>query len=324
MDVPCWALMGAKHRDSAFVSWWDIDMPGDDWLAECRTAMEQGYTSFKTKARPWFDLQRQVRTLNEGLPPWFDLDLDFNGMLIDTAHAGRVLRSVDRLPNVAIFETPIPQGDVAGMRTIRRMTHIPFAMHYGQPPITTALAQDVCDGFVVGGGVSTVLANGALLAQVNKPFWLQLVGTEITATFALHLAAVLTHARWPAVNCHQLYREAMVRPRMAVANGLAPVPDGPGLGVELNREALERLRVDPTPKPYPAPNLLIAIRWPSGASSYYAHTQQYWDDFLGGRLPVFPDGVFLEMLPDDGTSEWSELRRRAQHGGVHTGTGGKT
>jgi hypothetical protein len=101
------------------------------------------------------------------------------------------------------------------------------------------------------------------------------------------------------------------------------VPDSPGLGLELDRETVERLRIEPKEKPYPAPDLLIAVRWPSGASSYYAHTQQYWDDFLGGRLPLFPDGVYLEMVADDGSRQWAELQRRAQRGGVHTGAGGK-
>ena len=44
-----------KHRERPLISWWDIDMPGEDWLAECRQAMKEGYTDFKTKARPWFD-----------------------------------------------------------------------------------------------------------------------------------------------------------------------------------------------------------------------------------------------------------------------------
>jgi L-alanine-DL-glutamate epimerase-like enolase superfamily enzyme len=52
-DVPCHRLLGPQHRDRAFLSWWDIDMPAEDWLSECREALAQGYTSFKTKARPW-------------------------------------------------------------------------------------------------------------------------------------------------------------------------------------------------------------------------------------------------------------------------------
>jgi galactonate dehydratase len=183
----------------------------------------------------------------------------------------------------------------------------------------TALKEDVADAFVIGGGAGGVMESAAVAAAADKPFWLQLVGTGITATFALHFGAVLSHARWPSVNCHQLYTHQMIRPAIQVANGTAPVPEEPGLGVALDEEAVQRFRVEPLPKePYPAPNLLLAIRWPSGATSYYAHARQYRDDFLAGRLPSFPKGVYLERIPDNGSREWKDLQARAAKGGVHS------
>jgi galactonate dehydratase len=319
-EVPAYRLLGAKHRDACHISWWDIDMPAEDWVLECREAVAQGYTSFKTKARPWFDLDAQCRTLCETLPPWFDLDMDFNALLNDTAHATRVLKQVERYQNVAIYESPIPEGDVAGNRCLRAQTRVPIAHHFSLPRIMTTLAEDICDGFVIGGGASSVMRQGTISAAANKPFWLQLVGTGITATFALHLGAVLSHARWPAVNCHQLYTHPVITPPIAVQNGLAPVPERPGLGIDLDEEALTRFRLDAMPpRPYPAPGLLIAIRWPGGATSYYTHTRQYWDDFQHGRLPLFPAGVSLERVPDDGSREWRELQERAQEEPVHVG-----
>lgn len=319
LEVPVHRLLGQRERERAFISWWAIDMPAEDWIAECREAMAQGYTSFKTKARPWYDPWEQCRALSGALPPWFQLDLDFNGMLVNTAHATRVLTELERFPHVAIFETPIPQEDVQGNRFLRGQTHVPLAMHYGSPPILTALREDVCDGFVIGGGASGVLRQAAVAAAADKVFWLQLVGTEITAVWAAHLAAVLSHARWPAINCHHLFAESPVRPALRVDNGLAAVPEAPGLGVELDLEVVERHRTAPRARPYPHPGLLLAIRWPAGATSYYAHAQQYWDDFLGGRLPLFQRGVRLERIADDGSAAWRELQRRAQAGGVHEG-----
>ena len=316
-DTPCWALLGNKHRDRAFVSWWDIDMPGEDWLLECKEALSQGYTSFKSKARPWFDLKTQLETLSGGLPPWFDVDMDFNGLLVNSTHAARVLPTVDRFSNVAIFETPLPQDDVPGQKRVRDITNTPIALHYGVPSFTTALRENICDGFVVGGGATGVCKAAAAISEVEKVFWLQLVGTGITAVWGLHFGAVLSAARWPAVNCHQLYTEQLVEPVMDVSNGLALVPEAPGLGVDLDREAVEKYRIEPKEKPYPAPDILIAIRWPSGTSSYYTHAIQYWREFQDGRLPVFPAGVYLEQVMDDGSAEWKELRQKALEKAVH-------
>jgi galactonate dehydratase len=319
-DVPLYRLLGRKRRERPFVSWWAIDMPAEDWVLECRDAAAQGYTDLKTKARPWFDLDRQCRVLTKTLPPHFKIDFDFNSMLLDSSRAGRYLAEIEKYPQVAIYETPIPQSDVAGNKFLRTQTGVPIAMHYGSPPIMTALKEEVCDAFVIGGGASRVMENAAVAAAADKPFWLQLVGTGITAAWALHLGAVLSHARWPAVNCHQLYTHQMIRPVIQVENGTAAVPEAPGLGVELDEDAVARFRTEPLKQePYPAPHLLIAIRWPSGATSYYAHARQYWDDFLGGRLPLFPKGVYLERIADDGSREWKDLEARAAQGGVHSG-----
>lgn len=319
-DTPIWALLGHKHRDRPLISWWDIDMPGEDWVLECRQAMSEGYTDFKTKARPWFDLDEQCKTLCATLPSWFDLDLDFNAMLNDTSHAVSLLKEIEKYPNVQIYESPIPQYDVAGNRFIRQHTRVAIAHHFGSPPIATAIREDVCDGFVIGGGASRVMREGTVAATFDKPFFLQLVGTGITATWALHFGAVLTHARWPSVNCHQLYVDHMVAPRISVFNGAAPAPDAPGLGVALNEEAVESFRLPAMPaKPYPAPKLLIAIRFGSGATSYYTHTMQFWDDFSLGRLPVFQPGTRLELVADDGSAGWSDLQSRAAAKAVHCG-----
>ena len=318
-DVPCHRLLGHQIRDRAGVSWWSIDMPGEDWVLECGQAQREGYRAFKTKGRPWFDLDHQLETLIPTLPQDFEVDIDFNGLLMDADRGVPLLKRVERYRQVAIYETPIPQRDIEGNQRLRAATRVPLAMHYGSPEPAVAVREEVCDGFVVGGGTSRVLRAGHFGEEAAMPFWLQLVGTTITATFSLHLAAVLGQAVWPAVNCHQLYTRALVRQPMRVKEGTAAVPEGPGLGIDLDDEAVERLRIDPPgERPYPAPGLLIGIRWPSGTTSYYTHTRQYWDDFGSEKLPVFAAGVELKRIPDDGTSEWKDLQGRAQKGGVHS------
>jgi hypothetical protein len=222
-----------------------------------------------------------------------------------------------------MWESPLPHSDVAGYKFLRQHTHVPISMHTRSYPIDTpievAIREEMVDGFVICGGATRVQRE-ALVCQVhNRSLFLQIVGTKIAATFALHLGAVLENARWPAVNCHQLYIRDCVKTPLVVSNGLAPVPQAPGLGIELDEEAIELFRTQPKAKPYPHPELLIAIRWPSGSTTYYAHARQYWDDWLGGRLPFFARGVNLEHVPNDGSCEWRDLHTRAMQGAVHTG-----
>ena len=310
-DVPIHHFLGKQVRNDAAISWWSLEMPVEDWLSECRTALAQGYTSYKYKARPWFDLEAQVAAVSNEVPEHFEVDLDFNTMCCDSAHAVRVLRRLERFERVKIFESPIPQGDVAGNKYLRSQTCVPIAMHVGNPPLTTALQEDVCDGFVVNGGATQLLHEARNIAQANKVFWYQLVGSGITAVWSIQFAAASTHARWPAVCCHNLYEHTLLKEPLQVKGGLVNIPQAPGLGVEIDWDAVERFRIEPIPKPYPYPNLLIRVAWPSGAEDFYAHGLQYWDDFHNGRRPVFVPGVHMEVIPDDGSKSWRREYERA-------------
>ncbi len=322
LDAPLHQMLGQQVRDRCHLSWWDIDLPAADWISECELAISQGYTAFKSKGRPWWDLIEQTRQLCATLPDYFEVDMDFNGFGIDAAHCTRLLKEMEQFHNVVMFESPLPHHDVAGYKHLRQHTHVPLSMHtqthIGDPSLEIAIREEMVDGFVLCGGATKIQREAHLCGQFNKSFFLQVVGTKIAATFGLHLGAVLENARWPAVNCHQLFERDCVQQAIPVSNGLATVPNEPGLGIDLDEEAIELFRTEPQDKPYPHPELLIAIRWPAGTTTYYAHTAQFWEDWHAGRLPFFPRGVNLEHIANDGTASWKDLRNRALDGAVHS------
>ena len=108
----------------------------------------------------------------------------------------------------------------------------------------------------------------------------------------------------------------MVRPVIKLANGSAVIPEGPGLGYELDEDALAKYRIERIPE-RPRPNRLYAICWPSGATSYYRNADEFRADFTTGKLPVFPRGVYREEGKSDGGKEWKDMNAKAQSGGVH-------
>ena len=320
-DCPLWQLLGQQVRDRCHISWWDIDLSAEDWISEARLAAENGYTAFKTKGRPWWDLIKNTRELCASLPEHFEVDMDFNGFGIDTAHCTRLLKELEAFHNVVMFESPVPHHDVAGYTFLRQHTHVPISMHTqhhpGEPSLETAIREEMVDGFVVTGGATKIQQDAMVCREFNKSFFLQVGGTKIAGTFGLHLGAVLEHARWPSVNCFQLFERDCVATPLEVSNGLCTVPEGPGLGIELDEEAIELFRCEPKEKPYPHPDLVIALRWPSGTTTYYAHCQQFWEDWHRGRLPFFPRGINLEHIANDGSADWADLRTRVLQGAVH-------
>ncbi len=315
LDVPCYRLLGTKLRDWCPIAWWVIDMPPDDWASEAKEAVVNGYTAMKLKARPWFDIFAQVKAISEVTPPHFSLDLDFNAFLLNAGNAVPVLEELEDYGRVTMFETPIPQGDVAGNKHLRSRLEKPIAHHYGQPPIMTALREDVCDGFVISGGAKSVVRQATVAAEANKPFWLQLVGTGITTAWTIHLGAVLSHAQWPAITCLNIYEDDLLTEPLKIHGGFAKVPEAPGLGVTVDEEALEKWRVT-LPIERPKLRQVFAVVWEDGRRTYYANPNAYHSDFYAGNQPVTHRSVRLEILDDDGSKDFADLYGRVQHAPV--------
>ena len=304
LDVPCHRLMGVQCREACPVSWWAQDMPPAEWAAEARAAEVNGFTTMKAKARPWHDLDQQLAAVSEVVSGHFRMDTDFNALLLGVDQAAPLIgRLEEKYPLLAIVESPIPQDDVAGNALLRSKIRSPISMHIGSPPVMTAIREGVCDGFVIGGGARRVIADGTLAGHAKMPFWLQMVGTGLTTIFAVHLGAVLQQARWPAIPCINIYEHRLLQ-GLTVEGGHIAVPQTPGLGLELDEDAVAGYLVDPDFQ-VPPVRQIHTIHWPDGRQSHYPDGG-YRQEFLDGKLPGFLPGVRLERVLDDGSEEFEK------------------
>lgn len=299
LGVPCHRLLGNLHRNACPVSWWAQDMVPEDWAKEAQTAVAHGFTTIKVKARPWFDPDEQLAAVSKAVPPYFKMDMDFNGLLLGVDQAAPLIRKLEsKYSNLAIVESPIPQQDVAGNALLRRKIQSPIAMHFGNPPIMTAIREGVCDGFVISGGASRVKKHATLAEHAEMPFWLQLVGTGLTTMWGVHLGAVLPLARWPAIPCINIFSHPLVT-SFKVEGGCVAVPDAPGLGIELDWDVIENHRVEADFK-VKEKRQIHTICWPDGRRTQYPNGS-YRDDFLSGKMLGFLPGIRLERWLDDGS-----------------------
>jgi len=311
--VPVHALLGRKVNAKTPISWWNIDMPPEDMASECREALKQGYLAYKTKGRPWFDVWRQMELSTKGMPPEFRIDMDFNETLLNAEKAIPVLKDLAQYPQAEIFEEPIPPRDVEGGRAIVAATPVKVAIHYGRISGRSAVKEGCCHGFVMGGVPRLVMRAGGFGAEAVIPLGLQLTGTGITAAFSLHLGGVLSHAMWPAINCFQLYEHPLLTEPIKVEKSLAVVPDGHGLGYELDRDAVARYRIE-KPARRPDPDRLVVASWPDGRTMYFASGDVNFvlRPAMQGKTPFFERGVTTRLWPDDGSARFRELFDRAR------------
>ena len=319
--VPIHQLLGKQVREWCPISFWDHDMSPEKYEIEAKTAVELGYTSIKIKTRPWFDVYETLRRISDVTPDYFHIDADWNDFLLDVSTAVPVLQLLETdFPKIKIFEGPIRANDVPGNKLLRSRIKTATAHHYGSVPGRTAIGEGYCDGFVIGGGVARTMADGQAAAMANMPFFLQMVGTGLTTTMALHVGAVLSHAQWPAITCHELYSHSLLTERIDVVGGYARVPDAPGLGVELDEAAIAKYRVEQAD--LSLPDRLIKYSRPCGLNIYFANnshtTSQMWSYFSKGNQPAFERGVNTELLDDDGSPAFADLHARAQSAPVLT------
>ena len=313
LNVPVYRLLGTPVREWCPLSWWGMDMPPADWARQCADAVKQGYATAKLKARTWYDLHAAIRAIIRVVPPQFKLDLDFNATLDNAANAVEFLKTLEQYDQVAMIESPIPQGDVAGNQHIRQRIDRPVAMHYGSPPIATTLSQDAADGFVLCSGASNLLKQATVCEMANKPFWLQLVGTGITTTWAAHLGAMCPQAKWPAITCMNIWKSQLIEEKIALRGGYYRVPETPGLGLEVDRKALKKYAVDYSFVELPR-HLFRYVR-ASGEVVYYGcNKSELHSVYPGDAMPVCEPGATLEVVPDDGGKGFEELYQATRDG----------
>ncbi|MEE2833924.1 MAG: mandelate racemase/muconate lactonizing enzyme family protein [Candidatus Latescibacterota bacterium] len=311
--VPVYQLLGTRIRDHVPLSWWGMDMPPKDWARQCSDAAKTGYMSAKLKARTWYDLHASIRAIIKVVPSQFKLDFDYNGTLANAACAVEHLKSLEQYEQVAMIESPIPQGDVAGNRHIRQRINRPIAMHYGQPPIATTMKEDVADGFVVCAGASAIRSQSAIADAANKPFWLQLVGTGITTTWAAHLGAVSLQAKWPAITCMNIWKEQLITPKIELRGGYQAVPEKPGLGVELNTRVVKRLTVDYSW--LDTPRHVYRYSRASGEVTYFGESKQALHSaYPNNAMPISEAGSQCVPVEDDGSKAFAKIWDAVQGG----------
>lgn len=318
LGVPVYQLLNLpKVHDWCPIAWWNTKTGPEDLAADAQDAVAAGYIYHKFKARPFIDVYEQVEAVSAVTPPHYRIDIDWNGLLRDVGTAVPVLQKLDTYERVSIYEGPIPQTDVEGLRELRRKVAHPIALHFGVPPFPTAIQEAVCDGFVINGGVSRILRQGQLADEFGKPFWLQMVGVGLVTALSAHLGAVLRSAQWPTITCLNNYSDSLLIEPLTIRGGHLQVPDGPGLGVAVNEDALTKYKMEP-PYEMPPERHIVSVVSPGGRVVHFHDIRNQcrpW--FLAGNGRAQEPGVRLEIWDDDGSPEWADLYARVKVAPVH-------
>ena len=246
LGVPVHQLLGEKVHDKTAFGYWSIDMTPEEWAAEAKHAYALGYRLHKIKARPWFEVLEQVQAISDAVPEDYQLRVDANDSFETPERTLEVVRQLEGY-NIESFETPIRQADIAGYQEIKQHTDMPITIHFGNPDPIEAIRAKMNDSFIIAypdSRAANAIREATISNAAHLPVWIQIVGLGITTCYVMHLAAVMPNATMPSITLNALRAFDLVTPStIPLVDGYATVPDRPGLGVELNEDALDNCRV---------------------------------------------------------------------------------
>ena len=265
--LPVCDLLGGRVRDRVAVYatglyYTDGEMDGR-LIAEARGYVEAGFKGMKTKVGglPFDEDVRRVATIRKAIGPDIHLMIDANqGFNAATAiRLGRRLAEQDLL----WFEEPVGARDFDGYLQVKAA--VPMAIAGGETwrtrfdfkePIARHAVDYAQPDVGMTGGISE-LYHIAMMAntfgvQVAPHVW----GSPIMIAASLHVAATLPSCppartprpfeQEPVMEFDQtpnLIRDTLCGAPFTQRDGFVAVPSGPGLGVEVDEAALDRLCV---------------------------------------------------------------------------------
>jgi L-alanine-DL-glutamate epimerase-like enolase superfamily enzyme len=253
LDVPLWRLMGGRYRERvpAYASggWAPVGAIGKQMLQY----VERGHRAVKMRVglqdASVDDSAARVAEARETLGPGVGIMVDAHGTW-SVREAQRFARKVETL-DLCWLEEPVSPDNLAGQAEVRGATDIPIAA--GESEQTRFAFREMLDARAVdvlqpdpaiAGGLTEVRTIAGLAASQGLTVAPHLWGSAILFATGLHLcvstpcATVLEYSRGENPLLNDLVEETI-----AFEDGHVLAPTGPGLGLTLRRDFVERVRV---------------------------------------------------------------------------------
>ena len=240
LDLPMARLFGPMQREDVPVAYWSHCFPPEVLQQEAKIAVENGFMTHKIKRRAHTDIVEQIGSVAEVVPADYHITVDSNATLGTIDRALEVAGQLKKFPQVKCLESPIAENNVEGYLFLKEQLSYPLAMHSCS---LSSVSSGMCDYFVLSGWASSIIARAALADAGGKSFWLQMGYTGISAMFMVHLAAAINNASMSHVSLYFLLEDDLLAEPLVVSDGHAKVPEKPGIGIELNDDAVEQYRV---------------------------------------------------------------------------------
>lgn len=263
LDKPIRDILGGESRDTVtpyastmyFTEW------GQNPAEPIEAARDEGFTAAKIKIGGGVDDDvHRVRTAREILSDDAHLMVDYNGNYTP-AQAVESIRAITEY-DITWVEEPVPPENLEGYCEISKKTDVPLAAgeaHFGRFEFTDLLTEGIVDVIQPNLGRCGGFAEARYLARlattenivVRPHVWNSAIGTAAALQFLAtvpsypHASTVTPETRlFEFDRSENPLRDDLLVDPFDPTGGVLAVPDGPGLGVQIDETALERLQIN--------------------------------------------------------------------------------
>jgi muconate cycloisomerase len=251
--IPVYQLLGGKMRDRAGLAWGIYQKPPEEMARDAAAGKAAGFQAIKLKVgRKLEDDLAAVKAVTAAVGPQTPLRLDANMAWRSVPEAAAAMRAFAGAAPIAWVEQPLGRRNLEGMRALRGSTGLPVMADESLQTLRDAYelaraeAADIWNVYVAeAGGVRAAAEIFALAASLDIPCILGSqaemgIGTAACAHLAVSVAQ-LPHAIETFGPLR--YEKDIVKTPVPIENGWLSPPPGPGLGVELDRDAVKEMEV---------------------------------------------------------------------------------
>ncbi len=244
-------MWGGGYREEVEICAYIYIADPDKVAEELIDYRDRGFNSFKLKVG--LDPDQDVALVakaREVLGPAAKLRVDPNGAWTP-AMAKRMLNRLSRF-DLQYVEQPLPVDDLVGAADLRRSSPVPICIDEGAYTLQetmNVIRLRAADLLLVDphetGGLWSCLKAGAVCEAAGIHVGIH-SGGELGLTQAanLHLAASMPNCKIAIDSIYKQHTDDILVEPIPVRNGRAPVPTGPGLGVEVDLEKVRTYRTD--------------------------------------------------------------------------------
>lgn len=236
-------LLGGAYREAVPVDYWCGRKTPADLHETVTRARAAGFKGLKMKARLGDPVVEQVEAIRDAGGPSFSVTIDPMYQWFSPHESLATLKELERFGGGIRVEDPFPEDRPEFWQRARQTVTVPLVWHARtQASLRRALQERCADAFNCSGSAREFLTAAHAVEVAGYSLWRgSALELGVAQAAGIHMAAA-------ARNCVMAsdFQSGFLREHTLITwdwpyhDGLLPLPPGPGLGVELDRGAVDR------------------------------------------------------------------------------------